>query len=801
LSKNIYDDESKELLKQIEMEEIKNIKIDNSFSRLDTQKFFNLFINKCSFIGVSSTKAKTKKFTKKDLEDVLNLNDIKSAKEKAERLLTAYVIVQTLKNEYHIEESEIKSYLAKSLRFFANYYIAQNMFDIGKNYLIASLSLKFNEGVLVDYFKVIVEKDIHRNDEMLQFNRYLKQIDIKNNEVKKGLMYLYLFAPSVFEEIEINLNLENEIDAWNKLKDQLTMLKNKNVFLDDIDLDNYTGLFLLDLEFLKELQFIIKSINEYKLENNYSFNEKIAKLNNIENKLNNLKNDTSNKLTLFGAIIYDLCSIISEQVLEEIDKLKISHIAKLTLDSPIDRYSKNEKIEFHLSITNGKNLADAYIKKIELFKDGKLLEKLTPNMRLIGGESKTIPLPLNLVAQETFSVEVKVTFESNEQIYEVIDSFSINVDDQEFIEIDNPYTPDGQIVKNRSMFFGRDELLKKLIEQFRDDKIQALVLYGQKRVGKSTVFHYLEEELSKYFFIVSFSLGTIEDEERFFKKVYLRAKNKLKREYHQEINIDFKPTKEHFIIFLEELKEVLDKKHIQFLLLIDEFTYLYEYIQKNKFKEDFLRFIKSLLQQNLLKIGVIGQNSMPHFINEYPNELAVFKKVKISYLSKKASFDLLEQPILINDKSRYKDDSLEYIYELTNGSPFYLQKIGYEIVEYLNKKRFNYITKAIIEKILNKMFENMSLLGDFDNIISLGNGVDQEVENLRKKAILQIANKSKFFGSVDIDSIELDCSKEKRNEILQSLIDTDVVDVNNNRYSLNVKLLEKYIQRKLGGMI
>ena len=99
------------------------------------------------------------------------------------------------------------------------------------------------------------------------------------------------------------------------------------------------------------------------------------------------------------------------------------------------------------------------------------------------------------------------------------------------------------------------------------------------------------------------------------------------------------------------------------------------------------------------------------------------------------------------------------------------------------------------------MFENMSLLGDLDNIITLGNGIDQEVENLRKKAILQIANKSKFYGSVEADAIELDCSKEKRNEILQSLIDTDVVDVNNNRYSLNVKLLEKYIQKKLGGMI
>ena len=41
---------------------------------------------------------------------------------------------------------------------------------------------------------------------------------------------------------------------------------------------------------------------------------------------------------------------------------------------------------------------------------------------MIGGESKTIPIPLTLIAKETFSIEVKVAFESNEQIYEVEDS-------------------------------------------------------------------------------------------------------------------------------------------------------------------------------------------------------------------------------------------------------------------------------------------------------------------------------------------------------------------------------------------
>ena len=775
-------------------------KVDNSINRLDVEKFLNIYIKQCKFIGVSSTKANNKNFTEKDLEDVVKLDNIKSAQEKAERLLTAYVIANTLKKE------NAHQYLAKSLRFYANYFVSQNKFDIGKNFLLASLFVDYKENVLVDYFKVIIEKDIHRKDYKINLFDYIRSIVI-NDELKIGLTYLYFGIPSVFEKLSFSEDLiKKEINIFKEIKDNLNLLKNKNSLIENVNLNFCLDkLFLVDKEFFIILEEILDLIREYRNRNFSSFNDNMYLLEKILNKLNNLKTDIKEQLTIFGAILLEIIEYLIKQVNDEIEKIKMSKKAILHLSSPIEKYNKNENVEFHLSISNEKDLADAIINLIEIYNEDEIIESIEPSIRIKGGESKTIQIPLNIKAKETFSIKVRVTFESCDEINEIENSFSINVEDSEFVSIDNPYTPDGQIVKNKNMFFGRDELMKNLIEQFKDDKIQALVLYGQKRVGKSTVFHYLEEELNSEFFVINItSLGSVDDIDDFIEKLKSSIEDKFDEVFNEDIYDVFKYfdeiTYKNIEKLLKDLKEYLIQKNSSLLVLIDEFTYLYEKIKENKMDTKILRLLKSLLQQSLIKLGVIGQNSMPLFINDFPNELAVFRKIKISYLDKKSSFELLENPILLEGKSRYKDDSLEYIYELTNGSPFYLQKIGFEIVEYLNEKKFNYITRATVERVINKMFENISLEGEFDNIISLGNGVDKEIENLRKEAILQIAKKSRIYGSVDFDSIDLNCPLDKKKEVIQTLIDTDVVNVINNRFSLKVKLLEKYIQNKLGGM-
>ena len=801
--KKYADQESLLLLQELEKQLFNKDKVvDNSVKRLDVDKFLNIYLSKCSFRGVSATKAKTKNFNKKDLEDILNIEDIKSSQEKADRYLTAAVVGKYL----NIEQKDIDLYLAKSLRFVANDLISQNKFDLGKNFLIASLSKYFDENVLIDYLNVLETNDIYRGNTQLQLQNVLKNIDLKKENLKKGIFYLYLWVPGVFDRLGIKSSVfKNEREENSKLIEWLQLLISKNLFLDDIEKADFKGKFLLnvDKEYFENLKDIVFNyINEYKLSENLTFNESISILEKALNKINVLQKEMNENLTLFASLFFQVLEKIKEDIENEIEELKVSKRAKLSVYSPIEKYTKANNIEFHLSISNDKNLSNANIKKIILLKNEKILEELNSEFVIRGGDTKTITFPLDIENEDTFSILLKIEYFDGYSNEEIEKEFSINIDDKPFEKIDNPYTPDGQIVKNRSMFFGRDELMNNLISQLSKDKVQALVLYGQKRVGKSTVFHYLEEELNNNFFVVSFSMGDVDTKESFFRRIKYKIKKQYKKIFKKNIfdviEIEDKDVNDYnsFIIFLEELKEIFNKNNLNLLILIDEFTYLYKFIKTGSFDYDFLKFIKSLLQKNLFQLGVIGQNSMPIFVNEFPNELQVFKKVKISYLDKASSFDLLEKPILFENKSRYKDDSLEYIYTLTNGSPFYLQKIAYEIVEYLNEKEFNYITRAIVEEVVNNMFEHMTLQGDFDNIISLGDGADEEIENLRKNIIIQIAKRSKNIGSISSDDIKVNCSEELKEEIINTLIETDVIERINGRLSLKVKLLEKFIQQK-----
>ena len=799
------DQDSLLLLRELE-KEIKKVElnVDYSIKRLDTNEFLNIYLSRCSFRGVSATKAKNKNFTRKDLEDVLNVEDIKSAKEKADRYLTAAVIVKYLE----INPQDINLYLSKSLRFFANDLISQSKFDLGKNFLIASLSLSFNKGILSDYLSVLINNDILReyNDKNIIFENILESLDLKNSDIKKGLFYLYLWIPGVFEKLKIKEEIfKKEKEENSLLMECLNLILTKNIFYYDVVIESLAPsfLFTIDFEYFNNLkEIIVNYINEYKLDENLNFNERLSLLEKALNKMAFLKNDIEDNLTLFGSLFLRVLNKLESYVLDEIEQLKVSRRAKLSINSPIEKYSKADDIEFHLYISNEKNLSNAIIKKLEILRNGELLESLDKEFIIRESETKTITIPLNILDKDTFSILVRIEYFDGYSNEKMEKEFSISIDDKPFETIENPYTPDGQIVKDKKMFFGRDELMDNLIDKIKNSKVQALVLYGQKRVGKSTVFHYLEKELMDNFFIVSFSMGDINSEDVFFRRIRYKIKKNYKKLFKENIfdliDISEKEVLDYvgFISFLEELNDILKEKNLNLLILIDEFTYLYKFMKENNFSYDFLKFIKSLLQKNLFQLGVIGQNSMPLFINEFPNELQVFKKVKISYLDKAASFDLLEKPILFENKSRYKDDSLEYIYTLTNGSPFYLQKIGYEIVEFLNMKKFNYITRAIVEDVINNMFEHMSLKGDFDNIISLGDGADEYVEKLREDIIIQIAKKSKNIGSVSIEDINIDCNDDLRNQIINTLIETDVVDRINGRLSLKVKLLEKFIQRK-----
>jgi hypothetical protein len=794
------DIKSKEMLDELENmptniieENIDEFSIDDLN---DLKYFVENYINKSEFRGLSVTKISSKTFKEKDIYEVLNFENVLNSKEKSERMMSAYKIVVSLNK---IDKYPINDYLAKSFRYYANYLISNGEFDLAKNFFIASLYYKKNKRILYDYLNLFknvnsLNMDINQENIDQKIDEVIKSLPFDEREKALGYLNYFLKDKNFYknETSEFVNNFYNNILILKNLKLETLLYENDND-LDDFDIDI---LFENDKDFFKKFKLEIEKLKEFV--HNNRFEDKIFILERAKNNLEELLKSTENKLTIFSSLfLNNSINQLLQSINEEYNNLKSTKRAKLSIYSPIEKFPKNLKeINFVLNIANKKDLASAENIIVKIGNIEKIIDKIR------GGEEESITFIFENNKNSDFTINVEINYFDGIKEEKIIKDFPIIFDNEEFIPIQNPYIPDGDIVKNKKMFYGRDVLIEKLSNKFLNNEMKALVLYGQKRVGKSSLFYHLNNNLEKTnkFFIIEISMGEVESDGEFYRRLIRRIERKYKKIFNTklkdliEYNLKEINNRENFLTFLDDFKEILDKNDKQLLLLIDEYTYLFKKIKENSFSKDFLKFIKALLQRNLIKIGVIGQNSMWYFIENFPNEFEVFKKEKLSYLEKKDAKKLIIEPILLpNGENRYKDNSVEYIFSLTNGNPFFIQKICYNVVEFINKKQTNYITLAHLKEVLNLMFKNMTLEGDFDSLISIGDGME-EYNELRKKLIIEIALKSRNRGNVRFEEIGKDIDNYLKQKIIDQLVKSDILEFSNNSYFLKVKLLEEFIR-------
>jgi hypothetical protein len=161
-------------------------------------------------------------------------------------------------------------------------------------------------------------------------------------------------------------------------------------------------------------------------------------------------------------------------------------------------------------------------------------------------------------------------------------------------------------------------------------------------------------------------------------------------------------------------------REVRPIFLIDEFTYVYEYIREGLLTPAFMRQWKSLLESRTFDAVLVGQDTMPRFKEAYPNEFGVTHDERISYLSAAEARALAEDPIMMGGESRYKGASLDRLISLTAGSAFYLQIFCDRLVQHLNRNRLVFITESVVGDVLAHLTTGPSALSidKFDPLIT-----------------------------------------------------------------------------------
>ena len=270
------------------------------------------------------------------------------------------------------------------------------------------------------------------------------------------------------------------------------------------------------------------------------------------------------------------------------------------------------------------------------------------------------------------------------------------------------------------MFFGRQELLERIYSEVTSGPLgQCFVLYGQKRSGKSSVLRQLAKRLRPPNLAIYLSLGTIDTAkaERSFVQacidsLYERLVHDfdmtdiMEQHWPREFQVESSPI-ESFRRSVRASTRLLEARKgwrdVRPIFLIDEFTYVYEYIREGLLTPAFMRQWKSLLESRTFDAVLVGQDTMPRFKEAYPNEFGVTHDERISYLSEEEARALAEDPIMMGSESRYKGASLDRLISLTAGSAFYLQIFCDRLVQHLNRNRLAFITESVVGDVLGQL--------------------------------------------------------------------------------------------------
>jgi len=239
-------------------------------------------------------------------------------------------------------------------------------------------------------------------------------------------------------------------------------------------------------------------------------------------------------------------------------------------------------------------------------------------------------------------------------------------------------------------------------------------------------------------------------------------------------------------------------KNTRLVLMIDEFSYLYDQILHGRLPGEFMKNWKAILQEGYFSAILAGQDVMPKFKQTFRNEFGTTQDERITYLREEDARRLIDEPIRIGGRhgeSRYREKAIERILELTAGSPFYIQIFCNRLVEYMNRKRAPLVTDADVEQVKEELINGVNALSidKFDNLINSG---DTSKDAITDKDALEVLKAIAINGRDGYcHRSNITCKTESSvDAILEDLVKRDVIKrERRNYYQIRVGLFKEWL--------
>ncbi len=273
------------------------------------------------------------------------------------------------------------------------------------------------------------------------------------------------------------------------------------------------------------------------------------------------------------------------------------------------------------------------------------------------------------------------------------------------------------------MFYGREADMDFLKDNLARPAKTVIVLYGQRRSGKTTMLSSSSTRLPSEKHIpvlidmqrLSYHISI----NSFLYKVALSIAQTMQKKgiticKPELADFDVEPTIA-FDSFLDAIEEQLGEQKL--ILMIDEFEVLEEQVLKGNLQAEIFEYLRDILQH---RANINFLFSGTHKITEYTKWYrSVFFNIarhyRLSRLDPQSAEDLIQKPV--EGFLEYEPFAIKKIHHLTADQPYLIHLFCRAIIDYCNEKRKAYVTINDINTVLQRSD------ADRRNFTSTGSGI------------------------------------------------------------------------------
>ncbi len=273
----------------------------------------------------------------------------------------------------------------------------------------------------------------------------------------------------------------------------------------------------------------------------------------------------------------------------------------------------------------------------------------------------------------------------------------------------NPYII-GRPIDYRELLFGRKSIFKLIQENLQQSQ-QLLLLYGQRRIGKSSIILSIPQQLAEVngFVFVTFDLSFYSQQP--WSSILAALAQAIVDNLELETSISPPTTTELELEiniferqFLPQVYQQLENKNL--VLLLDEFDALIgqdlESSAIELTKKIFRRLSDITTRNNKLFIVI----SIGEHLASTLNILKIFEdvpKIEIGLLDKDSTKELITKPA--QNVLEYEEEAIKAIFNLSAGHPYCTQIICFAIFSRAREQNSFKITSADVERIVDTAIE------------------------------------------------------------------------------------------------